>query len=432
MMIRSRRLKIAFVLVLVLAGVAAAGWKWGYPYYQARRDLAAADESEAHFKYAAAREHIIRAAKFWPEDGEVQLKAARMCRRAGYPDEAKDYLDAARKYLGQSAVSLEQQLLTVQNGEASAFASKTLYVRVEKEHDIRALVYEAFVVDSLNNARIVMVKELADSWLAEPTNDPRPWYWRGLAEMLMGATSMDDLAIKDFTRALELDPDLDDARSRLCTVLLLSKRDIPEARAQYEIFLKRRPESIEAKIGLGRCLVDSGEADAARVLFDEALEKAPKNVDALRERGVLALTEGHADQAEPYLRKAYELDPRDLGVSQNFVLCLRALGRDDEAKKQQVLHDAMASRKARMDQRKRDYGNNPSDPNIMLEIGKLYLELGGKENETIGLSWIIDRALKTDPRHVPSLKTLVDYLEKRGRSDQADYFRRMIPADQGR
>jgi len=432
MKIRSRHLKIALVSCLLLAVAAAAGWKWGRPYYQARLELKAADEAEAHYKYAAAREHIVRAAKYWRRDGDVQLKAAHMCRRAGFPDEAKSYLDAARLLLGQPAVSLEQQLLAVQTSEASTFAEQTLYHRGENEHDIRTLVFEAFIVAGLNNSRTIMVKELADKWLAEPTNDPRPWYWRGLAESLVGATSMDDLAIKDFSKAIEFDPDYDEARSRLCKMLLLSAKNIPEARKQYEIFLQRRPDSDEAMIGLGQCLAASGETDAARQRFDKALEKAPKNVDALRERGILALTEGHADQAEPILRKAYELDPRDLAVSHNLIDCLRRLGRDDEAKKLQEEHDKAVVRKTRMDQLRKDYQEHPADPNIMLEIGKLFLEWGGKENEAIGLTWIIDRALKANPKHVDSLNTLIDYLEKQGRPDKAAYFRRLLSEIEGK
>ncbi len=426
MKINGRYIKVLFAIVLLAAVAAFAGWKWGLPYYQARQELKAADSFEAQFKYVAAHDHIVRAAKFWPRNGEVQLKAARMCRRAGFPDEAKTYLDAARLLLGQPAVSLEQQLLAVQTGEASTFAEQTLFRRGENEPDIRALVFEAFIISALNNSRTMLVKTVADEWLAEPTKDPRPWYWRGFAESMVGATSMDDLAIKDFTQAIELDPDYDEARSRLCKVLLLSAKNIPEARKQYEVFLQRRPDNVDAMIGLGQCLAASGETDAARQWFDKALEKAPKNVDALRERGVLALTEGHPDQAEPLLRKAYEIDPRDISVSHNLVEALRRSGKEDEAKKYQNLHDQMSRRKSRMDQLRRDYQERPSDANVMLEIGKLYLELGGKENEAIGLSWIIDRALKADPKHVPSLKTLVDYLEKQGRPDKAAYFRQIL------
>src|SRR5579862_706511 len=105
---------------VLLVGAGLAAWKWGMPYYRARQELKAADEAEAHFKYAAAREHIIRAAKFWPNNGDVQLKAARMCRRADHPDldEAKRYLEAARSILGPDATSFERQLLAVQDGEA--------------------------------------------------------------------------------------------------------------------------------------------------------------------------------------------------------------------------------------------------------------------------------------------------------------------------
>jgi tetratricopeptide (TPR) repeat protein len=419
--------KIAVTATLLLAGVAAGGW-WYYHHEKANRELKAAEDAEAHFQYESARNHIISAAKYWSDRGDVQLTAARLCRRACYFDEAKTYLDAARGLLGQAPVSFEQQLLLAQRGVASNYGEQALYDRARNQEDGRILIYEALVYGNLQKFRIMGAWNLASKWLEEQTDDPRPWFWRGVAEELMCVESMDYAAINDLKKALELNPDYDEARLRLCKVQLREKL-MEEARTNYEICLKHHPDSVEAMVGFGRCLVWANDVDGGREWLDKALKADKDNVIALRERGTLALNENKAEEAEPMLRRAYEQDPKDLVTSHHLVDCLRRLGREQEAIKYQSLHDAMSARHQRMAQLKRDLQERPNDAGLMLEIAKIYFDLGGPDNETTGISWL-DRAIKADPSYVPTMKLVADVLERKGLKDEAAVARSHIPATQ--
>src|SRR6185295_3053210 len=118
--------------------------------------------------YELAREHILEAVGFWPERGDVRFLAARLCRRAGAPDEGKAHLEAARRLLGETpAIRLEQQLIAAQKGEASEFAESALNERAKVEPENRSLIYEALVCGAFATFRINRGKALADAWLQE-------------------------------------------------------------------------------------------------------------------------------------------------------------------------------------------------------------------------------------------------------------------------
>jgi Flp pilus assembly protein TadD len=420
---RFRYIVYAGFIIVLIAGAAVAGLRVRH-YNQARHELQAADDAEARFQYAAAREHILNAAKYWPKQGDVQLKAARMCRRALEFDEAKTYLDAARQLLGQDAVSFEQQLLLIQKGEATDFAESSLYDRSRNDPELRTLVYEALVLGNLQKFRIRGVQKLADEWLSEPTKDPRAWFLRAVAEDQMGVTSMDDQAVLDYSKALELNPDYDEARSRLCR-LLLRMKNTTDARKQLEIQLNRHPDDVEALVGFARCAVAAGENESARQSLDKALKGDPKNTEALRDLGILNLNEGNAQDSEPLLRQAVELNSNDLTAIHNYALCLRRLGQTEVADRYQTIHDTKAALLDRMEQAKRKYQEVPRDPDPSCTMGECYIELGGKDNEERGLWWL-EQARRLDPKHVRTLQALAAFCERHGRPDMAENYRNQL------
>src|SRR5438067_961714 len=99
-MSRRRRLLLIALGAAVIAG-GAAGWWHGARTYRATTFFNGANSELANHHYGPAREYALIAATYWPRRGDVRLLAARACRRAEHPDEAKPHLDAARELLGE-------------------------------------------------------------------------------------------------------------------------------------------------------------------------------------------------------------------------------------------------------------------------------------------------------------------------------------------
>ncbi len=420
----SRRRLLAWLVMALWLALGVAGLWHFWRSRQAKNHFETAQLDLGQHHYESAYRHALAAAEFWPRRGDVRFLAARACRRAERPDEAKAHLDAARELLGETdEVRLEQQLIPVQKGEATEFVTGSLRERADTDREHRELILEALAAGQLSNFRIDQGRATLDEWLTERHDDARPYYWRGLALAQM-AGYQEDAAIADFRRAVELDPQHDEARLHLGK-LLLKKKFTDEARGNFEELVRRKPESAEALVGLARARIAQGNADAGRELLDRALALEPANVDGLRERGLLALSAGRPEEALTLLRKATELDPQEPYASHALLDCLHRLGRDKEAKEQEDKYNAVAERQARMLRLKADLQQRPHDPKLLHELGELYLAGGRADYEQNGL-WFLQQALQADPGHVETLKVLANYFDRKGRPEIAAQFRRRL------
>ena len=416
---RRRSRLIVGLLVLLVAG-AAGGWI-SYRHF-INSHLQAANKELARFHYESAWQQARKAAKWeWPKNGETEFVAARLARRAGDLPEAKTHLAAAEQRLGETdEIRLEKRLLDVQSGEASTFLESTMQERMELEPEHRTLILEALIRGAFVSTRLYRIKQLTDEWLKEPTPDPRPYYWRGFAHERFGGYQQ-DRAIEDYKSALERDGDFDDARERLAN-LLLNKNWTNEARPQFEILLQRRPDDPKIMAGMGRCLTAAGEIEQSRQFLDGALTRFPNDPDLLRERGILALHDGKPEEAEPYLRHAVESKTQDLAAGYNLYLCLQRLGREKEAKEQYDRHKALEAETNRLRRLLREYQDRPRDPDLLYEIGSMYLATGNAEFEVTGLDWL-RRALEINPHHKKTCILLADFYERKGMKELAARLR---------
>ncbi len=204
----------------------------------------------------------------------------------------------------------------------------------------------------------------------------------------------------------------------------MNRSQVAEARPNFEYLLKRRPDGRHYLAGLGRCLTLLGELVESRRLLDEALARFPDDPDLLRERGILALHEGHPQEAEPYLRRAVEAKTQDLAAGYNLYLCLHRMGRTEEAKQQFERHQALEAETNLLRRLLREYQDRPRDPDLLYEIGALYLKTGNPEFELTGLDWL-RRALEISPRHQKTCLLLADFYERRGMRETAHRLRRL-------
>src|SRR5262249_43307821 len=137
-------------------------------------------------------------------------------------------------------------------------------------------------------------------------------------------------ALKDYERAVRLDPAHDEARQRLAEILLHTSRPA-EAVSHYQLLHQRQPGNPTFVAGLARCKRSLGEAEEARQLLDDLLAQHPQDLGALIERGILALEEKQAPQALGWLQQAVVLAPYDRLARYTYFRCLQELGRKEEA-----------------------------------------------------------------------------------------------------
>lgn len=422
-----KRLRRLLILLTVAGVVLGAGGWYGRRVYrtrQAEADANGAGAALADRRYDLAYERILRATKAQPSRGDWHFQAARIGRQAGFLDEARRHLDSAEAQLGETdAVRFERQLLLVQRGEASELAESLLWKRSQMDAESRTLILEALIRGAIASYRVHHAIKAANAWLEQPTDDARPFYWRGLAYEQLGGYD-EDRAIQDFRTALERNPDFDESREHLAGLLLRTKRPL-EAIPHYETLRQRNLDRLEPLLGLIRARIEAGQLDGAKLDLEELVRRHPDVSEARRERGILRLAQEDAHGAEEDLRFAVETAPHDAHSLFQLVLCLVRLGKNEEAQRLRGRHSELVSKQNRLRKLLReDYQTRPNDVKLLHEIGVLYLTTGGPEEQLTGLAWL-NRLLQIDSKHKPTYAVLADYYEAHGRIDIAARCRRL-------
>src|SRR5262249_19770683 len=140
-----------------------------------------------------------------------------------------------------------------------------------------------------------------------------------------------DRAQADYRRAVEMDPEYDDARLLLAQSLLDHAQQPAEATGHLELLRARQPHNAEVLLTLARCRRQLGRLDEARALLDGLLGAEPGNARALAERGRVALASHQEAEAEAWLKKALDADPHSREQLYLLYECLEQQGKKDEA-----------------------------------------------------------------------------------------------------
>jgi tetratricopeptide (TPR) repeat protein len=406
------RAVIAAALTVLLTAAAVNLWAWQH--------FRQADRLVQRQQFARAYDHYARCLTVWRWSASTWFLAGRTARRAGLYQEAEWRLARAGELQGHAPgasvpLALERLLLQAQSGDVGE-VEEVLWGYIRKETPDASLILEALSRGYLRMFRLGTALRCLGMLLErEPEHVEalvmRGWIQEGGGE-LTGAS-------KDYRRALELDPQRDDARLGLARILL---RDSPkEAHSLFEQVLARQPDNPEALVGLAEAWWALGAPEKARPLFDALLAKDPENAKALAGLGALALGAGNATEGEALLRKAIATDPGNVQAQYQLYLCLvQQPGRRREADAQRDEHKRVEADFARLGKiASKEMTRKPNDPDLHAEMGAIYLRYGKPE---VGLRWLYS-ALKLNPTHRRSHQALYEYFKRTGDSARAEQHR---------
>lgn len=399
---------------VILGSISLAGLHiYAYCHYRA-----AQTESGAYHN-TQATSHLQACLRIWRRDPQCLLLAARTARRLGSFEEAENLLNRCQSLRGKEddEVYLERVLLRAERGEADSVAP--LCRKLVEANDPRIpLIIEAMAHGLIRVYRLEDAEQWLKLWADRQPDHAVPVYFQALILELKG---LHQAATREFSRALEIDPALDEARTRLATILI-DQGQAHVALPQVEYLAERYPENQQVRLAWARCLDQVGEQAKAETILDEILRRDPDFADALSERGKLAYRNKELEKAEDYLRRASVLLLGDRQVQYTLYLCLMDLGKTEEAKAAQ----------ARWKQIEDDIGRiqeiatfkmqkDPHDANLHYEAGSISMRAGQSRE---ALRWF-HSALREDPQHAATHRALAAYYQSIGQFGRAGRHRQM-------
>jgi protein O-mannosyl-transferase len=150
-----------------------------------------------------------------------------------------------------------------------------------------------------------------------------------LGMVLDGIGRLDE-AIVQYQKALKIDPDNVEAHNNLGNTLF-RKGQLGEAIAQYQMAVKINPENAEAQGNLGAALFQNGQFDEAMAQYQKALEINPNYAEAHNNLGNALLQNGQLDRAIEEFQKAIEINPKFAQAHGNLGLAFFRLGQLEDA-----------------------------------------------------------------------------------------------------
>jgi predicted Zn-dependent protease len=395
------RRRLVVGIVVPLLGL-AAGLGLASPYLRGWYHLRAAKADLLAYHNPQAVRHLQTCMRLWPDSPEVLLLSARAARRAGSYDEAERCLDKYRQARGvDDAGSFEELLLSAERDVDQV--APLCRRRVEQDDPDAPLILEALTRGYLRQYRLGEASFCLDLWLQKQPDNPQALCMKG--QFHLDYEHAPDRAVGSYRRAVELDPDHEEARQGLAIVLLESK-DFAGAIGHLERLHRDQPDNLRVEVGLAQCRDALGDPDAARRLVEGVLAQQPENGPALAEKGQLALERGQYEEAEGLLRRALNRAPGNHQARYSLTLCLVQTGKAAEAKQsEEELRQWEEDAKRFNEIVTKEMPKAPDNPDLACQLGQLLLRSGHREE---GLRWL-NNALRLDPGYEPARKALAEY-----------------------
>jgi tetratricopeptide (TPR) repeat protein len=365
-----------------------------------------------------AADHAKACLRFWPTNADALWVCARAARRRERFDLARDFLDRYEAIHGSDdRLALERLLLRIERDDVEGATALCQEMAV-RNHPDAPLVLEAMVRALLRNFRLGEADFWLKKWETLQPDNARAACCRG--ELAQFAQRHKD-ALASYTRALQLDPEYDDARM-LRAEVLIHMRQGSEARSDLERLRLRRPNDPGVVVRLAQCYDQLGQPDKARAQLAEALARWPDYAQALAERGRMALDAKEFEEAEPLLRKALERVPGDYSTRFRLKQCLEQLGKHEEAARQQDRLDQADKDHKRLEEiLMHELQRRPTDAALHFEMAQIRFRAGEIDES---LRWL-KSTLKLDPGHKAAHLAIAGYYRRAGNEAQATEHERL-------
>jgi tetratricopeptide (TPR) repeat protein len=419
---RRSRLVLLCALLLLVGGV--AGWVFWPDYH-----LQAAERALARGDLATARWHLGAAGALGWDSGRRHLLAARLARQAGRLGEAEEELSICQRLQGglpegRDALTLERALVRAQRGDREV--DGYLLARVQGDDPEALTILEVLIQQHVDGYELFDALDCLNLYLERKPDDVQALLGRAFVwERLFFYPE----AVRDYRRAVQVNPQDDRARLRLGQALLLTG-PAREAREQFEEWQRRHPDagpdSTAVRLGLARSWRLDGQTEKAQPVLDALLAEQPRHVGALTERGQVALDQGDRQRAEQCLRQAVELAPFDRQAVYNLYHCLQQGGKPAEIEQYRAQLERLDADLKRLGELTRAVLKTPGDPALRVEAAAIFLR-SGEEQE--GLRWL-GMALRLDPACRAAHEALAEYYERHGEQQRA--ARHRLLAQDGR
>jgi tetratricopeptide (TPR) repeat protein len=401
-LLRHRRL---WAIVVVFAALAAVGFALARPRANAWYHFRAARADLLAYHNPQAIRHLQVCLRVWPDDPDVLFLSARAARRAGQYNEAEHWLEKYRQARGlDDAGSFEELLLSAERRVDQAAAECRR--RVEQGDPDSPLILEALARGYLRQYRLGEAGFSLDQWLKRQPDNPQALCLKG--QFHLDYEHAPDRAADSYRRAVQLDPENEEARLGLALVLLQSK-SFAQAAEQMEYLRRCQPHNPRVEVGLAECRDALGQPDAALRQVEDVLARQADYAPALALRGQLALEAGQYEEAEDWLRRAAARAPGDHQARYNLILCLHHNRKPEEAKRhEEELREWEDAVKRFNEIVTREMPKRPHDPDLHYQLGRLLLRSGHAEE---GVRWL-QSALQVDPGHAAARQALAEYAEQ--------------------
>ena len=330
------------------------------------------------------------------------MLSARAARRAGVYGDSERLLSLYEKDLGRDAAySFERLLLDAECNQDQVV--ERCWQLVEEGHPDSPLLMESLARGYMRRYRLGMAKRCLDRWRQAQPDNPQMLYLDGLFHLdYAHAVSA---ALASYGRAVELDPEHEEARLGLAVALLMSK-EFGKAAEHFERLRQVQPDNARVQVGLAECWEGLGETAEAVRLVDEVLSQKPDFPAALSLRGQLAFGQGQFSAAADWLRQAVRRNPADQRARYNLAVALERTGRADEAQECMRQSKQMQQDLARFNEIvTSEIAKRPADAALHCELGQILLRSGQRDE---GMRWL-QSALQIDPGYAPARRALADY-----------------------
>jgi tetratricopeptide (TPR) repeat protein len=385
-----------------------------YHWDQAKKGIANNDLAGTDNHWGAEK-HLEECLKVWKTDGEVYFLMARTERRIGKFDQAREYLQKAKKHNWvPEEIKLENLLMKAQSGYLPD-ATKQLQVILEEGNSDDVYIMEALIIGCLQTNFFTEADRWANVWITQHPDDWLAHYWRGA--VLDGANQY-PLAKEEYLKALDLNPHGFDLHLRIAEVVMREK-SFEEAMPHYEQALVDDPENPVALLGLARCQQSLHSTDVAKVTLDRLLALQPKFIGAYDLYGQFAIEEERPKEALEWLKKAQAIDPNDRITNQKLVEVLHQLHRDDEAREIQRRTEEQERQLTRLEDINKELLSQPKNVMLRNEAGNILLQLGKHDK---ALQWFVSAYL-IEPKDPAAKEGMRKCLLKTGDKELMERYR---------